>query len=94
METVFTSEEITTLLKALDAWEHEASSGAIMSSMLGMALLKDENEAKKYMDETLQKSDKETERRKEDAILLRAKLVTIKRTLVATQLFNGVDIRA
>ena len=94
METAFTSEEITILLKALDAWEHEATSGAMMGSMLGMAILKDKDESKKYMDETMQKADKETERRKEDAILLRAKLVTIKRALVATQLFNGVDIRA
>ena len=41
METAFTSEEITILLKALDAWEHEATSGAMMGSMLGMAILKE-----------------------------------------------------
>jgi len=94
-ELVFTTEEIVVLLAALDAWEKEATSGAMLSSMMGMVLIKDESEAKGYMDERMNESEKEADRRRDDAIMLRAKLVMMKRELIAVQLFNGTaDVRA
>ena len=76
MKIEISEAEIQLIDKALQSWENDATSGALMSSMFGMMLCpKDERESEKARTEgEFAKAEKEKTSRRIQATLLRAKL--------------------
>jgi transcriptional regulator of met regulon len=91
----FTRDEIENLLEALDSWVQSLTSNSLLIAMLGMGLSKDEESAKKRMDDFANDTDKrqqEVKTRSEQAILLKAKLLKM-RDAVEAQEFVGSIIK-
>ena len=68
--------EINIIEQALDVWEKDASTGALMGTMLG-AMLSPRDERDKWKDDSKREMEKATDegnRRKRVSTLLRAKL--------------------
>jgi hypothetical protein len=72
------NEDIQMLMDALDALEEKSTRDGLLSSMLGLMLSKDKEEAAQYADEEMRKAEKVGAAIKDTIILLKAKLITMK----------------
>ncbi len=79
---MLTNKEVDVLIDALTAWESKDLAGDLMSSLFTSILTKDDPESKAKMEakeeERRLKSERETRERKEQSMLLKAKLIQIK----------------
>lgn len=78
MNDKLNNDDIQVLMQALDALEEKSTRDGLLSSMLGLMLSKDKEEAVQYADEEMRKADRERESIKDTIILLKAKLITMK----------------
>jgi len=69
------AEEVNLLYEALEAWEKQCTDQALTSSLLGMMLTRDKDEAEKSFHETMDNGQREANIRKRKAIILKAKLM-------------------
>lgn len=83
-----TIEEINTLMDALDTWQKESMGSALMSGMLGMAIIGDREKAEAYLDEKQTEAKAKMQSREEITILLKAKLVYARRAIEKTQFIS------
>ena len=73
--------DIKILLEALDTWESKEASTHLMSLLMGGMLSRDSESAEKLLNKTNEdynQKEKERELKKETAILLKAKLISMK----------------
>ena len=78
---MFTIEEIDILIDGVDAWAAKSGSDRIMGTMIGMMFSKDKEEAIKVAEKekaAAKNAEAAEKRRKEQAILLKAKLIQLK----------------
>lgn len=76
--------DINILIQAMDAWTGRRFAGDMMGEMIAISLAKDEEqrkEMKKKLEEQKNKRKEEVEREKEDAIIIKAKLIEMKKEL-------------
>jgi hypothetical protein len=78
---MLTSQDIEMLFEALDAWETEATSNSMLGSLFAMALSKDDG--KVMAEDILTEGRDKTRTRKEQSILLKAKLLQMRDEAVA-----------
>lgn len=80
--------EINILIEALDEWEQKGLMSNLMGGLMGSMMIK-EDEAKAEWEEIQEKKRKEFEmeqrERKEESLLLKAKLVGMKRDLAVEE---------
>jgi hypothetical protein len=76
MQIDLNKSEIELLDKALETWEKDAHSGALMGSVFGAMLTPkgSESEAQEEMRKSMKRADEETHSRRIKSVLLRAKL--------------------
>ena len=81
--------EIDTLIEAMDAWIDKDSAGLLMGGLLESMLMRDDPEAKSsFADRQAAKkreADYERRQRGEVAVMIKAKLITMRRELEASQ---------
>lgn len=77
---MFALDEIKILMEALDAWEDAKPTVALMNGLLAMMVGGEENlsEVKATVDETMEEAHKVRDMRKDQAILLKAKLLGLR----------------
>lgn len=78
---MFNSNEIDILMEALDAWESKDSMSDLLVTMLGAGMAKDEASRDSYLEERqieMEKRKLEQRTRKEQAILIKAKLIQMR----------------
>ncbi len=76
---MFNTNEIEVLLEALDSWESAPGSSGFTHGLLGMMLGgkdKSKDDITNEFEETMDKQKEEGNRRKEIAVLIKAKLIT------------------
>ena len=76
-------DDVQVLLEAMEAWENKDDAGALMSGMVGALLTKGDEEWKAKQKESDDKLAAAKRMRKERSVLLRAKLIQFKDTLIA-----------
>ena len=87
---MLTAQDIDLLLAAIDSWERELGQKSMMSGLLTAVFVKDEAKAEASMAEQAARAEAETNRRKRQAILLKAKLVQMADESAPDQLFSRV----
>lgn len=77
---MFALDEIKNLMEALDAWEDVKPTETLMNGLLAMLVGGEENlnEVKAAVDEKMEEANKIRDMRKEQAILLKAKLLGLR----------------
>jgi len=73
-----TKEDLEILIEAVATWESKDISSAMMSSMIGMMLAKDKEEAKRDTEEAFREAEIQKREKSEIATCLKAKLILIK----------------
>lgn len=86
----FTEQEIEILIEAVDEWVNKDFGGNLMSDLLSMALLdgaspERKEKMKREKEEEHQKSKHAKQLRKEQAIILKAKLLKTRDSIVASK---------
>lgn len=87
---MLTSDDIDLLLEAIDAWEREPNGTALISSLMGFSIAKDESDAKKHMIDKMETAKIAIGKRYRRAILLKAKLIQMQDESATDQLFSRV----
>ena len=82
------AEEVNMLYEALEAWEQQSTDLALTSSLLGMMMTRDKDEAEKSFHETMDNGQREANIRKRKAIILKAKLMETLDDCVLDSLFK------
>jgi hypothetical protein len=87
----FTEQEIEILIEAIDEWVNKDFGGNIISELLSMAFSdgaspETKEKMKRQKEEEHQKSMQEKQLRKEQAIILKAKLLKTKDSIVARRI--------
>ena len=85
---MFTDEEIEIILDALDAWENQPSSSGMLMSLLGSALIKDEEKAVQFFEKSAEESSRKSKSRRDRVILIKAKIVQMKNEAVVQDMFK------
>ena len=78
-------EDIETLMEALDALEQKAMSDGIVGGLLGMMLSDSKEQARGVLEKEISEAQQEGEATKERVILTKAKLVQMKRKMIANE---------
>ena len=77
MQIELSQDEIDTINTALECWEKESHTGALIGGIMSAIMLGDKNKAEREdkMESSMRKADDEGKRRKAKSLLLRAKLM-------------------
>lgn len=87
----FTIQEINQLLEALRIWESEPNASGLQSSMLGIMLSgPDTNrvERERQMTSTMEKAKRESDVRRDQSIMIQAKLIQLRNELAQQEFLN------
>lgn len=76
-------EDIEILMEALNALEEKAMSDGLMGGLIGLMLVGDKSQAEKMLDKEMSEARQKDLEVKERVILTKAKLVQMKRKLIA-----------
>ena len=90
-----TTAEIDVLIEALDDWESRGLMGVMMGSLLTGLVEKDKTkeDRARAVDEEMAQFQREKKGRKEQSILLKAKLISLKNKLDANSLTGNINHR-
>ena len=78
METTFTSDELATLIQALEAWKGQPAMSGLMADLMAAVLLPDTRKREEAAAASKAKREPELARRDEVATMLKAKLITMR----------------
>lgn len=85
-----TNDDIETLMEALVSWENKDTAGNMLGSLIGALIIPKDNEQaqleyKQHEEQSRAKLEKDSKIRKERSILLQAKLIQLKTTLITNE---------
>ena len=89
-QIVFTEKEVDIIMEGIDSWASDFASSMI-GSMMGCLAPKEARESDKFKEEAAQREAEEKEKRqlrKEQAIMLKAKLLSLKQKIAASEFLN------
>ena len=79
MKTKLDASEINVLIEALDAWVNEDGLSGILGGLLSVGLSDDKDAARERLERRMQEVGDEKAIKDETAILIKAKLISMKR---------------